>query len=58
MVGEEIEMKPSFAGLLILSSVIASSSFAVAAPRPTAAALIRHFAMAQIPREGPWFTRP
>jgi predicted cupin superfamily sugar epimerase len=56
MVGEEVEMKPSFAGLLILSSVIASPSFAVAAPRPTAAALIQHFAMAQVPQEGPWFT--
>jgi hypothetical protein len=27
-----------------------------AAPRPTAEALIKHFGMAQIPDEGPWFT--
>ncbi|HEY0342775.1 MAG TPA: hypothetical protein VGC34_18375, partial [Steroidobacteraceae bacterium] len=26
-----------------------------AAPRPTAAALIKHFNMARIPQEGPWF---
>lgn len=27
-----------------------------AAPRPTATALIKHFNMARIPQEGPWFT--
>ena len=49
-------MKHSFVGLLILSSVFASPSLSVAAPRPTAAALIQHFRMTQVPQEGPWFT--
>jgi predicted cupin superfamily sugar epimerase len=49
-------MKRSSAGLLILSSAFAAASLSVAAPRPTAAALIQHFKMTQVPQEGPWFT--
>lgn len=49
-------MKRSFVLLLVLSGGFVSPSVSVAAPRPTAAALIQHFKMTQVPREGPWFT--
>ena len=48
-------MKRPFVLLLFLSSGLLSSTLG-AAPRPTAAALIQHFKMAQVPQEGPWFT--
>jgi len=41
--------------LLVLSSGLFSSA-SIAAPRPTAKALIEHFKMTQVPQEGPWFT--
>ena len=41
--------------LIALSSGFFVSSLS-AAPRPTAAALIKHFNMQQVPQEGPWFT--
>jgi predicted cupin superfamily sugar epimerase/mannose-6-phosphate isomerase-like protein (cupin superfamily) len=40
--------------LIILSGALATEQID-AAPRPTAEALIKHFNMAQIPQEGPWF---
>ena len=49
-------MKRSFVLLFILNSGLLYSSFSIAAPRPTAAALIQHFKMTQVPQEGPWFT--
>ena len=49
-------MKRSFVLLLISSSAIVCPSVSIAAPRPTAAALIQHFKMTQVPQEGPWFT--
>jgi predicted cupin superfamily sugar epimerase len=50
------KMKRSLAGLLILSSAVVCPSFALAAPAPSAAALIQYFKMTQVPQEGPWFT--
>jgi uncharacterized protein len=41
--------------LLILLGGLATEHLH-AAPRPTAAELIKHFNMARIPQEGPWFT--
>ena len=41
--------------LLILLAGLATEHLH-AAPRPTAAELIKHFNMARIPQEGPWFT--
>ena len=42
--------------LLLLSGGLLCSSLSIAVPRPTAAALIQHFKMTQVPQEGPWFT--
>ena len=41
--------------LVVLSGGFFVSSLS-AAPRPTAAALIKYFNMQQVPQEGPWFT--
>lgn len=49
-------MKGPFLPLLLLSGGLLCSSVSIAAPRPTAAALIQHFKMTQVPQEGPWFT--
>ena len=48
-------MKRSLVLLLVLSGGLLSSAVG-AAPRPSAAALIQHFKMTQVPQEGPWFT--
>jgi uncharacterized protein len=41
--------------LLMLSGGVTLTTELKAAPRPTSAALIKHFNMARIPQEGPWF---
>jgi predicted cupin superfamily sugar epimerase/mannose-6-phosphate isomerase-like protein (cupin superfamily) len=41
--------------LLVVFLVGLATAQADAAPRPTAEALIKHFNMARIPQEGPWF---